>query len=119
MFKVKYDMKKNRVQVVLSGVIKHQEAIEYREACEKVHKRLKDGATFLLNAKELMTLPQDSLEEIQKVRIDAVRSGVVKGAMIVSDKILIMQSKRTARKIDGFHEEQFIDISEAEAFLDA
>ena len=118
MYEVKYDDKKNRMYVRLDGFVKKEEAIAYRLECEREHKKLRPGATFLMDAVKLKTLPQDSMEEIQKVRAHAVDNGMVKGAMVLENNILIMQARRTARKITGFSEEYFTDLEAAKKYLD-
>jgi len=117
MFDVKYDQKKNRVYLKLEGFVKLEEAIAFREACEAAHKKQKPGASFLMDARNLKTLPQDSLEEVQKTRSSAVKHGTSTGATVMDESILTMQSKRTSKKVDGFKEAYFSDIYEAEQFL--
>jgi hypothetical protein len=117
MHEVKYNGQENRIYVKLEGFIKYDEAVAYKNECQIQHKKLKSGATFLMDARELKTLPQNSMEEIQITRAHAVEHGIVKGAMILNNNILAMQAKRTAKHIEGFYEEYFTDINEAENYL--
>ncbi len=114
MYDIRYKIWKNRMYLKLEGFIKKDEAIQFRNECEVFHKKLKPNATFLFDARELKTLPAESMEEIQKVREHAVEYGTVKGVMVLKDNILKMQSQRTAKQIKGFNEEYFIDMNQAE-----
>lgn len=118
MYEVRYDNGKNRMVVRLEGFITKEEAVNYRMACEEVYKKVKPNFTFLVDLSNLKTLPQESVDEIQKVRISSVKHGAYKGATVLKDSIVRMQTKRTASKIEGFNEEYFTDINEAEIYLE-
>lgn len=118
MFEVRYDNEKNRMIVKLEGFITKEEAVKYRMACEEVYIKVKPKFTFLVDLRNLKTLPQESIDEIQKVRYSSVKHGAYKGATVLKDTIVRMQTKRTANQIDGFNEEYFTDIDEAEIYLE-
>ena len=118
MYEVKYDVSKNRMQMRVEGFITKEEAVKYRMACEEVYKKVKPNFTFLVDLRNLKTLPQESIDEIQKVRFSSVKHGAYKGATVLKDTIVRMQTKRTANQIDGFNEDYFTDINEAEIYLE-
>lgn len=118
MYEVKYDITKNRMLIKLEGFITKEEAVNYTMACEEVFKKVKPNFTFLADLRNLKTLPQESIDEIQKVRFSSIKHGGYKGATVLKDTIVRMQTKRTANQIDGFNEEYFTDINEAEVYLD-
>lgn len=117
MYEVKYDIIKNRILITLEGFITKEEAVKYRMENEGVLKKVKANFTFLVDLRKLKTLPQESIDEIQKVRLSSVKHGAYKGATVLKDTIVKMQTKRTANQIDGFKEEYFTDINEAENYL--
>lgn len=119
MYSIKYDENKNRIYTKLEGFIKKDEAEAYMKDGFRMHKQVKPGFTFLVDIRDLKTLPQESLEYIQKTREDGVKNGAKLGATIISetDNILKNQTQRTAKKVNGFEEIYFTSIEEAEAFL--
>lgn len=117
MYKVEFNQLKNQLLIELEGFISKEEAINYRKKSEDILNQIKPGFTFLADLRKLKVLPQESLGEIQKVRELSVIKGVIKGATVVNDLILRMQTRRTANEIEGFEEEYFLDIEEAKAYL--
>lgn len=118
MFDVKYKINENRIYAKLEGLIRVEEAKKFRTEMESVQKKMKRGGTYIIDATQLKTLPQDSSAEIQKAREHAVKHGVGKGVVILNDSILAMQTKRMSKKVEGFDEAYVESMKEAIAVLD-
>lgn len=118
MVPIRYDSLKNRVYTMFEGMVKEEEAKQYKKDMLELLPKVKTGCTLLVDATKTSTHPPETVKIIQEVR-EAWKDKLKKSAVIVNSAVLKMQLNRTIRQIEnGFNESYFNSAEDAEKYLD-
>lgn len=117
MYKINYDVAKNRLNGVLQGFLTEEEAKKYNAELKKAVDQAKSGFTAMFDLRELKVLPPEAMEVITEGKKYAARKGLKKSAMVVSSAILKMQANRSLKDIGEGEEVYFDSLIDAENFL--
>lgn len=119
MISIKYDRVKNRVYTVFEGMVKEEEANQYKKDMLELFHKVKAGCTLLVDATKASAHPPETVKIIQEVR-EAWKAKLKKSAVIVNSTVLKMQLNRTIKQIENsFEESYFSNLDEAEKYLNA
>lgn len=117
MVPIKYDSLRNRVYTIFEGIIKEEEAKQYKKDMLELLSKVKAECTLLVDASKASVNPPETVKIIQEVRV-AWKTKLKKSAVIVNSAVLKMQLNRTIKQIeDSFNESYFSNAVEAEKYL--
>ena len=117
MYKINHDISKRIVYVKLSGFIQLPEMIEYGTELTSTLDKIPYKVFLLVDALENKVMPQDSIEELNKIR-ERNKTNLLKSAVVLNNPLLEKQTERTYKKVNMEWEEQYFNtIMDAESWL--
>jgi len=117
MYKINHDISKRIVYVKLSGFIQLPEMIEYGTELTSTLDKIPYKVFLLVDALENKVMPQDSIEELNKIR-ERNKTNLLKSAVVLNNPLLEKQTERTYKKVNVEWEEQYFNtIMDAESWL--
>jgi len=117
MYKITHDISKRIVYVKLSGFIQLPEMIEYGTELTSTLDKIPYKVFLLVDALENKVMPQDSIEELNKIR-ERNKTNLLKSAVVLNNPLLEKQTERTYKKVNVEWEEQYFNtIMDAESWL--
>ena len=116
MYNIKADTIKNRLNILIEGILTTQDIESYMKDMRVTVSKLKPGFTTLLDLSKTTVFSQEILEKLQETKEVAVKGGMSKSAFFVSSVIMKMQMNRNFGEI-GPKDMAFNSLEEAEKFL--
>lgn len=118
MYKVNYDMSKNRIYAELGGFLKDEELKDYKSELIKAVDQAKPNFTALFDVRSLKPLPEECNQILEDAKSYAVNNGLKKSAAVLNSVVLKLQGTRKFKNMaKDKPEEYFSTTEEAESFL--
>lgn len=119
MFKIDYNLSKNRIYVILEGHTTEEVEAYVREMKRTVD-RANSECTICFDVTKHSVNTPESLEKLKELKDYTEKKGYKKSAMILSSAVYKMQARRAYGQAAGNDKDGvFETLAEAEKFLDA